>query len=82
MRNCSDVCCRNKLTICSGSWIPPRIRFQPFSVCHSDGFTDGKHQEKAPWQMIFAYDVVLRTREKDVLELELKQWREALGKKE
>ena len=24
---------------------PPRIRFQPFPVCHYDGFTDGKHHK-------------------------------------
>ena len=77
MRNCSEVYCKNKQTLCSGSWTPPRIRFQPFPVCHHDGFTDGKHQKKAPWQMMFAYDVVLCAREKDVLELELEQWREA-----
>ena len=52
--------------------------FSPFSVCHHDGFTDGK---EAPWQMMFADDVVVCAREKDVLELELKQWREALGKR-
>ena len=32
---------------------------------------------KAPWQMMFADDVALCAREKDVLELELEQWREA-----
>ena len=57
------------------------IRFQPFLVCHHDGLTDGKHQKKAPWQMMFADDVVLCSREKDVLELELEQWREALEKR-
>ena len=81
LRNCSEVCCRNKRTLCSGRWNPPRIRFQPFPVCHYDGFTDGKHQKKAPWQMMFPDDVVLCTREKDVLELELEQWREALEKR-
>ena len=38
-------------------------------------------RKQAPWQMMFAYDVVLCTREKDVLELELEQWREALEKR-
>ena len=37
--------------------------------------------EKNHWQMIFADDVVLCAREKDVLELELEQWREALEKR-
>ena len=32
MRNCSEVCCRNRRTLCSGSWTPPRIRFQPVPV--------------------------------------------------
>ena len=36
---------------------------------------------KASWQMMFADDVVLCAREKDVLELELEQWREALEKR-
>ena len=39
---------------------------------------------EAPWQMMFANDVELCAREKDMLELELEQWREALenrGKK-
>ena len=37
--------------------------------------------EKNHWQMMFADDVVLCAREKDVLELELEQWREALEKR-
>ena len=37
--------------------------------------------EKTHWQMMFADDVVLCAREKDVLELELEQWREALEKR-
>ena len=45
MRNCSEVCCRNKRTLGSGSWPPPRIRFQSFPVCHHDGFTNGKHEK-------------------------------------
>ena len=81
MRHCSEVCCGNKRTLCSGSWTPPRIRFQPVPVSRYDGFADGKHQKKAPWQMMFADDVVLCAREKDVLELELEQWREALEKR-
>ena len=71
----------NKQTLCSGSWTPLRIRFQPFPVCHYDRFTDGKHQKKAPWHIMFAYDVVLYAREKDVLGLELEQWREAFEKR-
>ena len=31
--------------------------------------------------MMFADDMVLYAREKDVLELELEQWREAMGKR-
>ena len=73
MRNCSEVCCRNKRTLCRRSWSPPRIRFQPFRLCHHDGFPDGKHQTKTLWQMMFTDDVVLCAREKDVLELEMKQ---------
>ena len=59
----------------------PRIRFQPFPVCHHDGLTDGNIRKKATWQMMFADDVVLCAREKDVRELELEQWREALEKR-
>ena len=52
---------------CSGSWPPPRIHFQPFPVCHHDGFTDGKHKKRST----LADYVVLCARKKDVLELEL-----------
>ena len=38
-------------------------------------------RKQAPWQMMFADDVVLCARDKDVLELELKQWREASEKR-
>ena len=38
-------------------------------------------RKQAPWQMMFADDVVLCAREKDELELELEQWREALEKR-
>ena len=51
MRNCSEVCRRNKRTLCSGSWPPPRFRF---SVCQHDGFTDGKHQKRST----LAHDVL------------------------
>ena len=37
--------------------------------------------KEAAWQMMFADDVVLCAREKDVLELELDQWREVLEKR-
>ena len=47
VRNCSEVCCRNKRTICSGSWTSPRIRFQPFPVFQHDGFADVKHQKRS-----------------------------------
>ena len=60
-----------------------RIRFQPFPVCHHDGFTTENIRRKAPWQMMFADDVVLCAKKKDVLELELKKWMpmEALEKR-
>ena len=38
-------------------------------------------RKEAPWQMMFTDDVVLCAREKDVLELELEQCREALEKR-
>ena len=38
-------------------------------------------RKKAPWQMMFADDLVLCASEKDMLELELEQWREALEKR-
>ena len=38
-------------------------------------------RKEAPWQMMFADDVVLCVREKDVLELELEQWREGWEKR-
>ena len=47
-------------------------------MCHDDALTDGVHQKKAPWQMMFADDVVLCSREKYELELELEQWRDTL----
>ena len=37
--------------------------------------------EKNHWQMMFADDMVLCARQKDVLELELGQWRDALDKR-
>ena len=45
-----------------------------------DSLTENIRKE-APWQMMFADDVVLGAREKNVLELELEQWREALEKR-
>ena len=38
-------------------------------------------RKEALWQTMFANDVALGAREKDVLELELEQWREALEKR-
>ena len=38
-------------------------------------------RKEAPWQMMFADDLVLCVREKDVLGLELEQWRETLEKR-
>ena len=45
-----------------------------------DSLTENIRKE-TPWQMMFADDVMLFAREKDVLELELEQWREALEKR-
>ena len=45
-----------------------------------DSLTENIRKE-APWQMMFADDVVLCARDKDVLELELEQWREDLEKR-
>ena len=47
MRNRSDVCNRNKRSVCSGRWPPPRTRFQVFPIWHNDGFTDGKHKKRS-----------------------------------
>ena len=81
MRNCSEVCCRNKRTICSGSWPPLRTASNPFLFAiMMDSLTENIRKE-APWQMMFADDVVLCAREKYVLELELEQWREAWEKR-
>ena len=38
-------------------------------------------RKEAPWQMMFADDLVLCVRGKDVLELELEQWMETLEKR-
>ena len=58
------------------------IRFRPFHICLvMDSLTETIRKE-APWQMMFADDVVLCARETDVLELELEQWREAWGKRD
>ena len=40
VRNCSELSCKNRLTLCSGSPSPPRICFQPYPVCHHNRFTD------------------------------------------
>ena len=45
-----------------------------------DSLTENIRKE-APWQMMFADDVVLCARETYVLELELEKWREALEKR-
>ena len=55
--------------------------FSPFLFAiMMDSLTENIRKE-APWQMMFADDVVLCAREKDVLELELEQRREALEKR-
>ena len=38
-------------------------------------------EPEAPWQMMFADDVVLCAREKEDREVQLEQWREALEKR-
>ena len=45
-----------------------------------DSLTENIRKE-APWQRIFADDVVLCAREKCILDMELEQWREALEKR-
>ena len=45
-----------------------------------DALTDNIRTE-APWQMMFADDVVLCAREKEDLEVQLEQWREVLEKR-
>ena len=72
------LCC--SATIDRNIWIIFHDSIQT-PVCHYDGFTDRKHQKKAPRQMMFADIVVQCAREKYVLELELEQWREALEKR-
>ena len=46
-----------------------------------DSPTDNIREKALQWQMMFADDEVMSAREKDVLELELEQWREALEKR-
>ena len=54
--------------------------FSPFLFAiMMDSLTENIRRETA-WQIMFAVDVVLCAREKDVLDLELEQWREALEK--
>ena len=45
VKNMHHQSCKNKRTVCSGSWPAPRICFQPFPVCHHNRFTDEKHQK-------------------------------------
>ena len=55
--------------------------FSPFLFAiMMDSLTENIRKE-TPWQMMFGDDVVLCAREKDVLELELEQWVEALEKR-
>ena len=55
--------------------------FSPFLFAiMMDSLTENIRKQ-APWQMMSADDVVLCARDKDVLELELEQWREALEKR-
>ena len=81
MRNCSELQEQANPLPRSGSWTPPRIRFNPFQFpTIMDSMTKNIRKE-ALWQTMFANDVALGAREKDVLELELEQWREALEKR-
>ncbi len=58
-----------------------RSAFSPFLFAIMiDSLTENIRKE-TPWQMMFADDVVLCARKKDMLELELEQWREALEKR-
>ena len=81
MRNCSEVCCRNKRTLCSGNWPPPRIRFQPFPVVIMMNSLTENIRKEAPGQRMFADDVVVCARKKCVMELKPPQLWEALGKR-
>ena len=55
--------------------------FSPFLFAiMMDSLTENIRKE-APWLMLFADNVVPCAREKDVLELELDQWKEALEKR-
>ena len=74
-QQCENVCCRNKRTICRGSWTPPSIRSQPFPVCHKNGCTDGNFINDIGRRCSrIMWTVVLCKREKDVLEVQLEQW--------
>ena len=56
--------------------------FSPFLFAiMMDSLTENIRKE-APCQMMFADDVALCAREKDLWELELEQWRESLEKRE
>ena len=46
-----------------------------------DSLTENIRKKHRSWQMMFADDVVQCAREKDVVELELEQWREGLEKR-
>ena len=58
-----------------GSSFPPFL----FAIM-MDSRTENIRKE-THWQMMFTDNVVLCAKEKDVLELELEQWMEALGKR-
>ena len=54
--------------------------FSPFMFVIMMGSLTENIRKEAPWQMMFADDVALCPREKDVLDMELGQWKEALEK--
>ena len=76
-QHCSEACCRNKRTLCTGIWPSPMIRFQPFPVCHYNVFTDGEYQKRN----ILALDVTPCPRGKGRAGVKLGQWREASDKR-
>ena len=81
MRDCSEVCCRKKQTLAVEVVLHQGSAFSPFLFAIvMDSLTENTRKE-APWQMMFADDVVLCARKKDVMELELEQWREAMEKR-
>ena len=55
--------------------------FSPFLFAIMMDSQSENIRKEAPWQMMFADDVVLCARETDLLGMDLEQWREALEKR-